>query len=170
MAAKAVAFELASRDDFRVYAAAVAQNAQALAEALTQCGLTVVSGGTDNHLLLVDVRPLGLTGRQAEAALAACGVTVNRNVVPGESNGAWYTSGLRLGTPALTTRGLSADEMRTVAQLIADVLRATTPARTAAGAPSLAKFELDDRTQREVRSAVRELLQPHPLYPSVQLS
>ena len=85
--------------------ASVVDNARVLAESLVAGGVPVVTGGTDNHLVLLDVRPFGLNGRQAEAALRAAGITLNRNVVPNETNGAWYTSGLRLGTPAVTTLG-----------------------------------------------------------------
>ena len=98
MAAKAVALAEASQPAFADYAAAVVDNARVLADGLIAAGVPVVTGGTDNHLVLVDVRPFGLNGRQAEAALRAAGITLNRNVVPDETNGAWYTSGLRLGT------------------------------------------------------------------------
>ena len=92
-----------------------------------QQGATVVTGGTDNHLLLVDARPYGLTGRQAETALREAGITLNRNVIPFDPNGSWYTSGLRLGTPAATTLGMGADEMREVASIVHTVLEATRP-------------------------------------------
>ena len=128
MAAKAVALAEASEPAFEVYAAAVVDNARVLAEALIAGGVPVVTGGTDNHLVLVDVRPFGLNGRQAEAALRAAGITSNRNVVPDETNGAWYTSGLRLGTAAVTTLGMGADEMREIGDTIATLLRATSPA------------------------------------------
>ena len=133
MAAKAVALAEATRPSFRDYAAAVVDNARTLAEALIAAGVTVVTGGTDNHLVLIDVRGVGLNGRQAEAALRAAGVTLNRNVVPDETNGPWYTSGLRLGTPAVTTLGMGADEMREIADIVAGVLRATSPGVVAFG-------------------------------------
>src|SRR5438445_7961710 len=148
MAAKAVALAEASRPSFAGYAAAVVDNARVLAEALVAGGVPVVTGGTDNHLVLVDVRPFGLNGRQAEAALRAAGITLNRNVVPGETNGAWYTSGLRMGTPALTTLGMGAHEMREIGATLAAVLRATSPGVIASGAnrgkPSLVNFRLED--------------------------
>ena len=106
IAAKAVGARVGQPVVLRpVHGSAVAQNAQLLASTLEGSGVTVVSGGTDNHLVICDVRPLGLTGRQAEGALTRCGITANRNVIPGESHGAWYTSGIRLGTAALTSRG-----------------------------------------------------------------
>src|SRR5919106_132180 len=96
-------------------------------QALGGQGATVVTGGTDNHLLLVDVRPYGLTGRQAETALREAGITLNRNVIPFDPNGSWYTSGLRLGTPAVTTLGMGPDEMREIAAIVHTVLDATQP-------------------------------------------
>src|SRR5829696_7109368 len=119
MAAKAVALAEASEPPFRGYAATVVENARVLAEALLAGGVSVVTGGTDNHLVLVDVRPFGLSGRQAEAALRTVGITLNRNVLPTETNGPWYTSGLRLGTPAVTTLGMGADEMVEIAEVLA---------------------------------------------------
>jgi len=111
MAAKAVCFTEALRPEFKDYAGRIARNAKALAEAFIRNKATVVSGGTDNHLCLVDVRPYGLTGRQAESALRECGITLNRNSIPFDPNGPWYTSGLRLGTPAVTTLGMGQGEM-----------------------------------------------------------
>src|SRR5262245_43761749 len=137
MAAKAVALHEAARPDFADYARRIVENAAALAAELQARGVTIVTGGTDNHLVLLDVRPFGLTGRQAEAALRSAHITVNRNVVPYDTHGSWYTSGLRLGTPALTTLGMGAAEMRAIAAIVATVLRATMPLTTAAGAASL---------------------------------
>src|SRR3712207_4816293 len=110
MAAKAVALAEARRPEFAGYASAVADNAQTLAEGLLRRGARLVTGGTDNHLVLIDVSGFGLTGRQAESALLDAGIVTNRNAVPTDPNGAWYTSGVRLGTPALTTRGFGTDE------------------------------------------------------------
>src|SRR6266545_2024327 len=114
MAAKAVALTEASRPEFAAYSRQVVDNAATLAEALQSEGATVVTGGTDNHLLLIDARPFGLSGRQAESALREAGVTVNRNVIPYDPNGAWYTSGVRVGTPAATTLGMGPAEMREI--------------------------------------------------------
>jgi glycine hydroxymethyltransferase len=173
MAAKAVALAEASQPAFEDYAAAVVDNARVLAEQLARRGVTVVTGGTDNHLVLVDVRPFGLNGRQAESALRAASITANRNVVPGDTNGAWYTSGLRLGTPAVTTLGMRADEMREIADVIATVVHATSPGVVASGPnqgrPSLVKFRLDDAVARAAHSRVADLLARHPLYPEIEL-
>jgi glycine hydroxymethyltransferase len=100
----------------------VAQNARVLAGELQRGGLRLVSGGTDNHLVLVDLSPLGLTGKQAEEALDSLGITLNRNAIPFDPRPPQVTSGIRLGTPAVTTRGFGPDEIRTVAQLIVKVL------------------------------------------------
>jgi glycine hydroxymethyltransferase len=133
----------------------------------------VVTGGTDNHLVLVDIRTFGLNGRQAEAALRSAGVTLNRNVVPGETNGAWYTSGLRLGTPAVTTLGMGTDEMREIASVIVSVLRASSPGVVESGPnrgrPSLVRFQLDEAVASAARSKVADLLSRHPLYPQIEL-
>jgi glycine hydroxymethyltransferase len=173
MAAKAVALAEASQPSFRTYAAAVVDNARALAERLLARGVPVVTGGTDNHLVLVDVRPFGLTGRQAESALRSAGVTLNRNVVPDETNGPWYTSGLRLGTPAVTTLGMGTDEMREVADVLADVLQATTAGVVASGPrkgePSRVEFRLEEIVADAARSRVADLLDRHPLYPEIEL-
>ena len=128
MAAKAVALAEARTPAFQAYAQAIVDNAQTLAEGLLRRGATLVTGGTDNHLVLIDVSGYGLTGRQAESALLDAGIVTNRNAVPRDPNGAWYTSGIRIGTPALTTRGLGTAEMDQVADLIVTVLTKTTPA------------------------------------------
>ncbi|RBY88901.1 glycine hydroxymethyltransferase [Blastococcus sp. TBT05-19] len=169
MAAKAVAFAEARQPAFAEYARAIADNAVALAEGLTRRGVELVTGGTDNHLALLDVSGFGLTGRQAESALLDAGIVTNRNAVPADPNGAWYTSGVRIGTPALTTRGFGAAEFDRVAELIADVLRATTPATTSAGAPSKAKYAIADGVADRTRAAAAELLAEHPLYPGLDL-
>ena len=127
MAAKAVALAEARQDSFRTYAQSIADNAKSLADGFLTRGATLVTGGTDNHIVLLDVTSFGLTGRQAESALLDAGVVTNRNSVPADPNGAWYTSGVRLGTPALTTRGFGHDEFDKVAELIVDVLKNTQP-------------------------------------------
>jgi len=163
LAAKAVALREASTPAFRTYAARIVENARALATACLAEGLDVVTGGTDNHLLLLDVaRHFGLTGRQAESALRSCGITLNRNALPFDTNGPWYTSGLRLGTPAVTTRGLGPDEMKIVARLIARVLRATSP-----DGNSRAHYRLVDEIADEARAGVRQLTDAFPLYPEL---
>jgi glycine hydroxymethyltransferase len=173
MAAKAVALAEASQPTFRTYAAAVIDNARTLAEALVTRGVPVITGGTDNHLVLVDVRGFGLNGRQAEAACRAAGITLNRNVVPDETNGPWYTGGLRLGTPAVTTLGMGADEMREIADVLTTVLTGASAGVVASGPnqgkPSLVQYVLDDRIAHEARSRVNDLLLHHPLYPEIDL-
>jgi glycine hydroxymethyltransferase len=169
MAAKAVALAEARQPAFQGYAQRIADNAQSLAEGFLSRGASLVTGGTDNHLVLVDVSSFGLTGRQAESALLDAGVVTNRNSVPADPNGAWYTSGVRLGTPALTTRGFGHDEFDRVAELMIDVLANTAPGTTAAGAPSKATYRLSDGVADRVRAASAELLDKHPLYPGLDL-
>ncbi len=169
MAAKAVALAEARRPEFRDYARSVVDNARALADGLLSRGARLVTGGTDNHLVLLDTTPYGLTGRQAEAALLDAGIVTNRNSIPADPNGPWYTSGVRLGTPALTTRGLGGAEMDEIADMIVAVLRATTPAPASGGGTSKAQYRLEDDVASAVASRARELLAPHPLYPSVTL-
>ena len=170
MAAKAVAFAEARQDGFRTYAQQVADNAQSLAQGFLSRGADLVTGGTDNHLVLLDVSKFGLTGRQAESALLDAGVVTNRNSVPNDPNGAWYTSGIRLGTPALTTRGFGHDEFDTVADLIVTVLQNTEAGTTKAGGPSKASYVLGDGVADKVRSASAEMLDKHPLYPGLDLA
>jgi len=124
VAAKAVAFRLAARPEFREYAAQIVANAQALATALTDEGFRIVSGGTDNHLMLVDLRPFGVTGKVAQEALDLAGITTNKNAIPNDPEKPFVTSGLRLGTAAVTTAGMAEDQMVEIAALIARVLRA----------------------------------------------
>ncbi len=173
IAAKAVALVEASRPSFRDYALRVTENAAALAAALMEKGVAVVTGGTENHLMLLDMRPFGLTGRQAESALRSAGVTLNRNVIPNDPNGAWYTSGLRLGTPAMTTLGMGADEMKEIAAVVQSVLAATVPetitSGTNAGKPSKANFRLDEKVREAAAERARDLLQRFPLYPEIEL-
>ena len=168
IAAKALAFAEARTVAFQTYAAQVASNAQALAESLLRRGVTLVTGGTDNHLLLLDVSGFGLTGRQAESALLDSGVVTNRNSIPRDPNGAWYTSGVRIGTPALTTRGFTESDFDVVADLIAEVLSNTSPTSTPKG-PSKAKYVIADGIADRVRSRAAELLDTAPLYPGLEL-
>ncbi len=170
MAAKAVALAEARQPAFADYAQAVAANAVALADGLMRRGVNLVTGGTENHLALLDVSSFGLTGRQAESALLDSGIVTNRNAVPRDPNGAWYTSGVRIGTPALTSRGFGTAEFDRVAELIVDVLSATTPTAAASGGTSKAKYDLADGVADKTRSAAAELLNTHPLYPGVDLS
>lgn len=168
LAAKAVAFREALSPDFRDYARRIVENASALAEACLGHGMHVLTGGTDNHLLLVDVaESFGLTGRQAESALRQCGMTLNRNSLPDDANGPWYTSGLRLGTPAVTTLGMGVAEMREIAVIAKDVLSATRLAAAAEGKGSKAKYSLDENAAQAARQRVAQLIQPFPLYPEL---
>lgn len=169
IAAKAVALAEARTQEFRDYAQRVADNAKSLAEGFLRRGATLVTGGTDNHLVLLDVTSFGLTGRQAESALLDAGIVTNRNAVPADPNGAWYTSGVRLGTPALTTRGFGADEFDRVAELIVDVLRNTRATTTASGAPGKAKYTLADGVAERTHAATEEMLGRFPLYPGLEL-
>jgi glycine hydroxymethyltransferase len=152
IAAKAVALGEALRPDFAGYATAVVENAQILAATLAQAGLAIVSGGTDTHLLLVDLRPLGLTGREAEARLERAGITCNKNGIPFDPEKPTVTSGIRLGSPAATTRGFGAAEFRTVGRLIAEVLRAASRDRD------------DNGAEARVRAEVTELCSRFPIY------
>jgi glycine hydroxymethyltransferase len=170
MAAKAVAFAEARTTEFQGYAQRIADNAKSLADGFLTRGATLVTGGTDNHIVLLDVSSFGLTGRQAESALLDAGVVTNRNSVPADPNGAWYTSGIRLGTPALTTRGFGHDEFDKVAELIVDVLANTEAGTTKAGGPSKASYALGDGVADRVRSQSAEMLDKHPLYPGLVLS
>jgi len=124
IAAKAVAFKEALQPEFKTYAAQIVQNAKALASGLSSGGLRIVAGGTENHMMLVDTRPLGLTGRDAEAALIASGLVVNKNAIPFDPEPPMVTSGIRIGTPAITSRGLNVAEMETVAGYILESLNA----------------------------------------------
>lgn len=127
IAAKAVAFKEAADPSFKDYQDQVVKNAKALAEVLVEGGIRLVSGGTDNHLLLLDVRPLGLTGQEAESRLDESGIATNKNTIPFDPEKPMVTSGLRLGTPAMTTRGLKEDDMREVGQILVYVLKNQAP-------------------------------------------
>jgi glycine hydroxymethyltransferase len=170
MAAKAVALAEARQPSFQTYARAVADNAVTLADGLLSRGARLVTGGTENHLVLIDVSTFGLTGRQAESALLDAGVVTNRNAIPRDQNGAWYTSGVRIGTPALTSRGFGAAEFDRVAELIVEVLAATTPTAAPSGGLSKAKYTIADGVADRVHAAADEILQKNPLYPGLDIS
>ena len=169
MAAKAIALAEARTEAFRDYAHRVVDNARALAEGLLKRGGTLVTGGTDNHIVLLDVSSFGLTGRQAESALLDSGIVTNRNSVPNDPNGAWYTSGIRLGTPALTSRGFTTSDMDEVAAMITDVLKKTTPTTTKDGKPGKAKYELTPEVAEGSKDRAAKLLDLHPLYPGFEI-
>jgi glycine hydroxymethyltransferase len=169
MAAKAVALAEARLPTFAAYAQRIADNAKALAEGLMKRGVTLVTGGTDNHLVLLDVATsFGLTGRQAEQALLDAGVVTNRNSIPADPNGAWYTSGIRIGTPALTTLGMGADELDEVADIMATVLGAATPSQASSG-PSKVRYDADSAIIDAGRKRAADLLQRFPLYGGLEL-
>jgi len=173
MAAKAVAFYEARQESFQDYARKVVENSRAIAAECENLGLKVATGGTDNHLLLIDVRPLGITGRQAETALRECGITLNRNALPFDTNGPWYTSGLRIGSPAVTTLGMGVEEMKEIAAIHNLVLTNMTPTTITsgknAGKPSKAKYDIKDGIIDEARQRVKTLLDRYPLYPEMDL-
>ena len=171
MAAKAIAFREAHSTDFKQYAKQIVENARALAEGLIENGLQVVTGGTDNHLVLIDLSAIGITGRIGETSLRQAGLTVNRNMVPFDLNGAWYTSGIRLGTPAITTLGMREKEMKEIASIIAAVLKHTKPETVKnTGRPSKARGAADPKIISEARERVQSLLDQYPLYPEIVIS
>jgi len=149
IAAKAVAFGEALTDDFKRYAAHVVENAKTLAQALVDRGLAIVSGGTDSHLMLVDLRPKGLTGKAAEAILGKAGITVNKNTIPDDPQSPFVTSGIRIGTPAVTTRGMGRAEMLRIGEMIDRALS-----------------HQDDATLARVKAEVEEMTGAFPLYQS----
>lgn len=169
MAAKAIAFKEARTPAYQEYAHNVVKNAQALADACKSKGMILQTGGTENHLMLVDVTTYGLTGKQAEAALFKCGVTANANALPYDKNGAWWTSGIRIGTPGLTTLGMGVEEMKEVAEIIDLVLKGTKPGLTKDGKPAKGKIELDPAVEAEGKKRVQTLLHKFALYPELDL-
>ena len=169
MAAKTVAFKEARTPAFQQYAQNIVKNAQALAASCIEKGMRLQTGGTDNHLMLIDVTTYGLTGKQAEAALFKCGVTANANALPYDKNGAWWTSGIRIGTPGLTTLGMDENDMKEVAGIIDTVLKGTKPGLTKEGKPAKGKIVLDPAVEEEATGRVQKLLSKHVLYPELDL-
>lgn len=168
IAAKAIAFKEALDPSFALYAQKIVENAQALAEELNKQGLKVITGGTDNHIVLLDISPLGITGRQAEIVLRKAGITLNRNMVPSDQNGPWYTSGIRLGTAALTSLGMGKIEMQKIGQIISYLLKASKPLKDEkTGAYSKAKADVDNNISEKAKREVEEMLQLFPLYPEL---
>jgi glycine hydroxymethyltransferase len=149
IAAKAVCFHEAAQPAFSAYAEGIVRNARALAAALAGEGFRIVSGGTDNHLMLVDLRPFGVTGKVAQEALDRAGITLNKNTIPNDPESPFVTSGLRIGTAAVTTAGMGEGEMAEIASLIARVLRATG----------------DEAVANEVREAAGQLCSKFVPYP-----
>lgn len=151
IAAKAVAFREAMQPEFKAYIDQVVVNARVMGEAMVEGGLRLVSGGTDNHLLLVDLRPAGVTGKDAEKILEHVGMTVNKNAIPNDPESPFVTSGIRVGSAAMTTRGFNEEEAHEVGRLIAETI-----------------FHRDDATRVEsIKSRVAAMLEAHPLYPEL---
>lgn len=172
IAAKAVAFREAGKPEFRDYAARIVENCRVLAASCVKNGLEVLTGGTDNHLILVNAGKLGITGRQAESALHECHVTLNRNSLPFDPNGPWYTSGLRIGTAAATTLGMGQAEMEEIGAVIALVLKGTSQAQDAKdpAKKSKAKYLIEPRVKDEAIGRVKTLLDRFPVYPELDLN
>ena len=173
IAAKGVAFREAGRSEFKTYAANIVENCRALAASCMKNGLTVLTGGTDNHLILVNVHEgPGLTGRQAESALHECGVTLNRNSLPADPNGPWYTSGLRIGTAAVTTLGMGTPDMEELGDIIGLVLKNTKPAPDPKdpAKSGKAKYLIAAAAKEEAQARVRRLLDRYPVYPELDLA
>jgi glycine hydroxymethyltransferase len=152
IAAKAVAFKEAMSEEFKAYAKQVVANARAMAEEFIRLGYKVVSGGTDSHIVLLDLRDKGLTGKQVEEALGKANITVNKNAVPFDPLPPTKTSGIRIGTPAMTTRGMKEEEMKHIARLIDTVIRNMG----------------DEKVISGVREQVKELCEQFPLYPEIR--
>jgi glycine hydroxymethyltransferase len=148
IAAKAVCFKEALQPSFKEYQAQIVANAKTLAEELMARGYRLVSGGTDNHLMLVDLRPQEMTGKEAQALLEECGITVNKNTIPFDPQKPFVTSGIRIGTPAVTTRGMKEKEMREIARFIDEGLKARG----------------DEARRRQIREEVREFCSQFPLF------
>ena len=168
MAAKAIAFKEANTPEFCNYAARIVENSVALAERFKQRGVRLVTGGTENHMVILDLKEFGITGRHAESALRQAFLTINRNAIPFDANGPWYTSGVRMGTPAVTTLGMGTEEMKVIADITVDILKAIKPTITAkTGQPSKALCNVDDTILIKARERVKELLDRFPLYPEI---
>jgi len=169
MAAKALAFKEAATPEFVSYAHQIVENSRALADSLIQHGVKVLTGGTDNHLLVMDVtKTFGLTGRQAETLLREARLTVNRNSIPRDINGPWYTSGIRIGTPATTTLGMKTPQMKEIASIIFDLLKDAKPVDDPkTGMPSRAKAHIHSHTMHRAQHRVAEVLKDFPLYPEL---
>lgn len=157
IAAKAVAFTEALSDKFKIYAQQIVKNAQALAKKLVDLEVPILTNGTDNHMVIIDVRKYGITGKQAEDMLAEIGITCNRNTIPNDPNGAWKASGIRLGTPALTTLGMNEKDMEKIAVVISSVLNSA--------------LTIDENTKESskefARNIVDDLLSKYKVYPSL---
>ena len=169
MAAKAIAFKEARTPEYQEYARNVQSNAKALAAECMKKGMKLQTNGTDNHLMLIDTTTFGLTGRQAENALFECGITLNRNTLPFDPMGPWWTSGIRVGTPATTTLGMGKEQMVEIADIIDMVLKGTKPGLTKTGKPAKGKIDLDPAVKKAATERVQNLLANFVLYPELDL-
>lgn len=170
LAAKAIGFQEANKPEFSTYAHRIVDNAQALASEIQKKGIRITTGGTENHLLVLDLSSFGLTGRQAETVLRQAGITANRNAIPFDKNGPWYTSGVRLGTPAVTTLGMGKEEMKEIADVIFQILSHTKPAKNEqTGQISKATGIVEEKILHSAKKRVGELLGRFPLYPEIEI-
>ena len=173
MSAKLIALREAESEEFRDYAHRIVENASAMASSFIEKGATVLTGGTENHLMLIDVSQYGLNGRQAESLLRECGITLNRNALPFDKNGAWYTSGLRIGTAAVTTLGMGKDEMDEIASVIVSVLSQAKPVILTKGEHkgevSKNKAKVAPDVKADAKNRVENLLSRFPLYGELDL-
>jgi glycine hydroxymethyltransferase len=171
IAAKAIAFKEAATPAFVDYAHQIVKNARSLAEGLLKRGVTITTGNTENHLIVIDVaKSFGLNGRQAEQVLRQASFTVNRNTVPFDQNGAWYTSGVRIGTPALTTLGMKEKEMDQIAEMMVTLLKGArlVPFQDESERKKAAP-EVDATLLHETQLQVKKLLHQFPLYPEIDI-
>jgi len=168
IAAKAIALKEASTPEFVDYARRIIENTKDLADALKSEGCELYTNGTENHMVMLKTESFGLTGKQAEGVLLKCGIVLNRNALPGDPNGAWYTSGLRIGTPAVTTLGMGKQEMQMIAHIIASVLKATSPVRIH-GTLSRSAFEINKNVLENASKDVLELMERFKVYPTLDL-
>jgi glycine hydroxymethyltransferase len=171
IAAKAIAFREAASLEFRSYAQNIVNNCQALSASCIKNGLEVLTGGTDNHLLLINVHKAGLTGRQAESAMTECNITVNRNSLPNDPNGPWYTSGMRIGTAAVTSLGMGEAEMAEIGSIIADIIKGTTKAPDTKEPSRNSKtiYRLDENIKKKILEHIKSLMGKFPVYPQLDL-
>lgn len=166
LAAKVVALKEALQPEYGEYAQQIVRNSQALAKTLMECDIKIQTNGTDNHIVLIDVSPLGINGRQAENALRECHITANRNALPNDPNGPWYTSGIRLGTAALTTLGMKEKEMIKIGETISNILHNTHP-HISKGVTSKNKIDIGEDTVNTSSTFVMDLLKEYPAYPKL---
>lgn len=169
LAAKCVAFQEVREKSFSEYAHKIVENSITLGEELKKFGLRLVTGGTENHMVIVDLSSLHLTGRHGETALRAAHITCNRNAIPFDKNGPWYTSGIRLGTAALTTLGMGKEEMKEIAAIIYDCLKHAEVMPLAEGGFSRSQVQIPVKVAEALESRVRALLSRYPLYPEIEL-